>query len=765
MTRHAEHVPVIVGIGEFTQKGNAPAEGLEPLALAERSVRLALQDAGTDLLPLVDSLRVVSQVTWAYEDLAGLLAERLGLHGVRAMNGPVGGESPVRLLVDAAAEIASGRARATLLCGAEALRTLGQSMADGAAPAHWTPPHAGTSTPQAEDFVTEQAAHYGLLLPLDVYPLYENALRAAWGQSFEEAQAESGLIWSNMALVAKNNPHAWSGRAMAPLEVVTPGPDNRPVSFPYQKFMVANLSVNQASAVLLTSLAAARAAGIPEERLVYVWGGAGANEPKDVLARDRFDHAPAMAAVLRGTLARHGLSAAEVELHEIYSCFPCVPKMARRTLGLPADAPMTVAGGLTFFGGPGNNYMTHAATAMVRALRAGQGRHGLLYGNGEFVTKHHAAIVSRLPPPQGVSIANDDLQAQVQAAYGAVPVVDEDYEGPCIVESFLLRHDATGRPDRGTVVGRTPDGRRVLARVTEDETQVLAWLATGDADPVGKPGQVFRRGDGWTHFAFERPAQVEPPAVRFEKVTPHIALVTIDRPQQRNAVNGAVARLLAQYVDRVEQDPEIRVAILTGSEGSFSAGADLTESRAGRGQDMVVGRKGFAGFVTAKRSKPWIAAVNGFALGGGTELALACDLAIAGENARFGLPEVARSLIAGAGGLVRLPRVLPQRVALELILTGRSIDARRAHALHLVNCVVADAAVVDEALKLANEIAANAPRAVSESLQIARRSVDEPEAVLHRAGIEAIRRLVATRDFIEGLSAFAEKRPPEWTGH
>jgi acetyl-CoA C-acetyltransferase len=438
--------------------------------------------------------------------------------------------------------------------------------------------------------------------------------------------------------------------------------------------------------------------------------------------------------------------------------------MARRMLGLAADASMTVTGGLTFFGGPGNNYMTHAATAMVRALRAGSGRHGLLYGNGEFVTKHHAAIVSRLPPPQGVTVGNDDLQPQVEAAYGSVPAVDETYEGPCTVESFLLRHDAKGLPDRGTVVGRTPGGLRVLGRVTGAEPEVLQWLARGDADPVGKTGHVFRRGDGWTHFALERPAQVEPPAVRFEKVAPHVVLVTIDRPQQRNAVNGAVARLLAQYVDQVENDPDIRVAILAGAGGSFCAGADLMESRAGRGQDLVVGRKGFAGFVTARRTKPWIAAVNGFALGGGTELVLACDLAIAGEDARFGLPEVSRSLIAGAGGLVRLPRVLPQRIALELILTGRAIDARQALSLHLVNRVVAGAAVIDEAVKLAGEIAANAPLAVRESLQIARRSAEEPEAALHRAGMEAIGRLVATRDFTEGLTAFAEKRPPEWTG-
>ena len=765
MTIDAHRIPVIVGVGEVTQKKiEALADCLEPLALIERSVRGALADANGFPVHEIDSIRVVGQVSWTYRDLAASLARCLELGPVRAINGPVGGESPVRLLVDAAADIAAGRASTTVVCGAEALRSLAMYQGAGLTPA-WSDPDPEARLPVAEDFVSDVAARYGLSLPLDIYPLYENALRARWSQTLAQAQSESGAIWARMSEVAAANPFAWSGKVRSAADVVTPAQDNRPVTFPYQKFMVANLMVNQGAAVLVTSLARARSAGIPDERMVYVWGGAGAHEPYDFLARERFDQAPAMDAVLDRVLQRHGLQPQDIECYELYSCFPCVPKLARRRLGLAADTQLTQAGGLTFFGGPGNNYMTHGVTAMVRALRDGRGVHGLLYGNGEFVTKHHAAIVSRHPPAELQWVSNDDLQRQVDAAVGAVPELLQAYEGPCTIETFQVRYDAKGQPDRGTVIARTPQGNRLLARVTEAESDVLAWLVSGAGEPVGLQGVAFARGDGWTHFAFEKPVQVDEPVVLFEMHGEHVAVVTINRPRQRNAINGAVARLLAQYVDRIEQDPGIRVAVLTGAgDEAFSAGADLMESRAGRGMDLVVGRKGFAGFVNAKRRKPWIAAVKGFALGGGTEIALACELVGAGSEARFGRRVVARSLIAGAGGVYRLCRTVPRRTALEMILTGTPVNAQRALELQLVNRVAPDKQVLWEALALAQRIAANAPLAVQESLLVARRSFDDTDERLARQSMEGIDRLMTTSDFREGLTAFAEKRDPIWQG-
>jgi enoyl-CoA hydratase/carnithine racemase len=256
-----------------------------------------------------------------------------------------------------------------------------------------------------------------------------------------------------------------------------------------------------------------------------------------------------------------------------------------------------------------------------------------------------------------------------------------------------------------------------------------------------------------------------PGAVLFEVLEPHIALVTINRPEARNAVNGAVAAGLQDAVERMESDPDLWVAILTGAgPQAFCAGADLKEISAGRGAALMTQKGGFAGFVRASRTKPWIAAARGHALAGGLELLLSCDLAVAAETANFGLPEVKRGLLAAAGGVFRLPRCIPQAIALEMIATGDPIPAARAAELGLINAVVPAAQVIAAALALARRIAVNAPIAVRESLGVARQAYDLTEAELWDATAAASGRVWATEDFKEGPRAFVEKRPPNWVG-
>ena len=254
-------------------------------------------------------------------------------------------------------------------------------------------------------------------------------------------------------------------------------------------------------------------------------------------------------------------------------------------------------------------------------------------------------------------------------------------------------------------------------------------------------------------------------AVLFEIVEPHIALVTINRPEARNAVNGAVAAGLEAAVQRVEADPSLWVAILTGSgPHAFCAGADLKEVSNGRGHTLATAAGGFAGFVRAQRSKLWIAAAQGHALAGGLELLLSCDLAVAADTANFGLPEVKRSLVAGAGGVFRLPRALPKAIALEMIATGDPIPASRAAHFGLVNAVVPAAEVIATALALARRVAVNAPIAVRESLGVARQAYDLAEPELWDLCGAAGRRVRETEDFKEGPRAFVEKRAPNWVG-
>ncbi len=253
--------------------------------------------------------------------------------------------------------------------------------------------------------------------------------------------------------------------------------------------------------------------------------------------------------------------------------------------------------------------------------------------------------------------------------------------------------------------------------------------------------------------------------VRYELRDEHTALVTLNRPAARNAVNADVANALEAIVDATEQDPTIRAVVLCSSHADvFCAGADLKEVSAGRGNKLATERGGFAGLVFARREKPWIAAVNGKALAGGCELVLACDMVVASARASFGLPEVLRGLVAGAGGLFRLPRALPPNIALEIITTALPIEAQRASQWGLVNRIVAPEQVIDEALLLASQIAANAPIAVRESLRVARAAFQHSEAEMRALTQEARATVMASNDFREGPLAFIEKRAPRWTG-
>lgn len=254
--------------------------------------------------------------------------------------------------------------------------------------------------------------------------------------------------------------------------------------------------------------------------------------------------------------------------------------------------------------------------------------------------------------------------------------------------------------------------------------------------------------------------------VLLERPAAHVALVTINRPDARNAIDGGVVTALRAIIAQTEADPDIRVVLLTGAgDKAFCAGADLKAVARGEA-DGILSRDagGFAGFVDSVRTRPWIAVVQGAALAGGCEIALACDMIVATDCATFGLPEVKRSLVAGAGGVYRLPRWLPRNVALELIATGHPIDAQRAFSLGLVNRVVPRAAVLETALALAASIAANAPVAVRESLAVARAVHAQDETALRALSDAALARVMASEDYREGPLAFIEKRAPKWQG-
>ncbi len=487
---------MIVGVGDVIDKVKDPLQACHPLQLLEASLRAADADAGGGWLHRIDSIDIVNQMSWPYADLPGLLCDAIGRpRGIRAIHGPVGGEAPLRHLQDLALRIMAGETSVGVVCGAEALGAVMRAAA-GRIELPWPAKDSQPAAPRTHPNPPE-GLKYGLRMPVDVYPLYENACRAQWGQSFDEAQDESAAIWSGFSRVAAENPHAWIREPQEPERIRTPGPDNRPIAWPYGKLMVANNAVNQSAAVIVTSLGAARAAGIADDRLVFVWDGCGADEPRSVLARDVYWRSPAQETVLARTLARNRLEGRRPDLNELYSCFPCVPKMARRTLGLGLEAgPFTVTGGLTFFGAPANAYMVHAATAMVRALRDGKGTTGLLYGQGEFVTKHHALVLGRGAPPDGVATAPHSVQEQADAARGTVPPLHEGYEGDGVVETYTVFFDRDGVPKQGVVIARNEAGERFLARIPGSDAATIARFTDPGHEPVGSAGTAIKAEDG-----------------------------------------------------------------------------------------------------------------------------------------------------------------------------------------------------------------------------------------------------------------------------
>jgi enoyl-CoA hydratase len=251
--------------------------------------------------------------------------------------------------------------------------------------------------------------------------------------------------------------------------------------------------------------------------------------------------------------------------------------------------------------------------------------------------------------------------------------------------------------------------------------------------------------------------------VRYE-TEGHLALITIDRPQARNSVNPEVARGLEAAIDNVEADDDVWVAIVTGSPPVFCAGADLKAIGAGRGAELATERGGFGGITRRQRSKPLIAAVEGAALAGGTEIVLSCDLVVAAEDSRFGLPEVKRGIIAAGGGLFRLGARIPLNVAMECAVTGDPIDAARAHAFGLVNDLCPSGEALDRARVLAGRIVANAPLAVRESRSILIECTGAAEEAAWRRTAEVNEVVMASADMQEGVAAFIEKRAPSWSG-
>jgi acetyl-CoA C-acetyltransferase len=444
---------------------------------------------------LIDGVDVVRSMTWAYDDLPGLVASAVGATPRRTEHSDVGGNKPVALVDRAAASIAMGAERAVLVCGGEARASSSAYQRQGVEPP-WPRTPGGPQRWPADAHSSERARRYGLGVPLIGYPLYENGLRARLGQSHAAAQRWSAELLADFSAVAAKNDAAWDPIERTVEEIETVTPPNRMLFFPYPLLMVAQPMTDQAAAVVVTSLGAARDAGVPDGHVVHVWGGAGSADTKDLLARTDYSRSPAMAWALEQTLAGAGVTGSDLDVVDLYSCYPVVPKLALEILGLRAGVPRTTTGGLNAFGAPANNYSMHAVVSMVNVLR-NEGRLGLVYGNGETVTKHHAILLATEAHEHGFVGAPEPLPSPAPDG----PAVADHVEGTAIVETYTVEFGRDGGAVKGYVVARTPDGTRFAAHAYDPAT--LARLVATVAEPIGLAGVARPGDDGLNRFELQ----------------------------------------------------------------------------------------------------------------------------------------------------------------------------------------------------------------------------------------------------------------------
>jgi acetyl-CoA C-acetyltransferase len=752
------HTPVVVGVGQVVQR--EPDASNDPVALAAQALRAAAVDSGVgdDLLRAADAVYAIPSASWTYRDQAALVAEAVGASpSERAQSTPYGGDGSQLLVNEAAAAVASGRSRIVLVAGAEAGSTLAALQKDGGSP-QW-PVQADDAAPDRVVGVDRVANNevetaVGLGAPVFMYALIESAVRRRRGHDVPTHRRAVAELWSRMSAIAARNPYAWSPTEVGADELATATPANRAVSEPYNKLLCANLQVDLASGIVVTSVAAAQAAGVPQDRWVFVLAGASAHDEWFVSERADLSRSPAIRAAGRAALDHAGLTIEDVAHVDLYSCFPSAVQIAADALDLPVDdpqRPLSVTGGLTFAGGPGNAYGSHAIATMVPILRADPTSTGLSTSLGWYATKHAVGLYSATPP---------------QTAYAHLrPIVERPparralrtYVGDVVVEAATVPYDREGRPEAAVLSTLTPDGDRVLVR-TDDAA--IVELAV-DGDPIGR---TLRLADGGITLLRRKVAALpEPPAapVHLER-DGAVAVVTLDRPEVRNAIDGRAATALEQAIDDAEGDDRVRVIVLTGAGGTFCAGMDL--KAAARGDVPVTERRGPLGLTGRPPRKPLVVAVEGSALAGGCELALAADLIVAADDAAFGVPEVRRGLLAAAGGVMRLRDRLPRNIAMELTLTGDPMSARRLAELGLVNRVTPPGGALAAALELAHRIAANAPLSVLVGKQLVDAAPAwHPDEAFERQSVMASP-VIMSDDAREGVLAFAEGRDPVWTG-
>jgi acetyl-CoA C-acetyltransferase len=500
--------PVIIGVGEASERIDAPDyQALSPVALAAAAAAEALDDAGAEqsLAQHIDLIAAIRQFEVSgpnavapfgrADNFPRAVAARIGADPGRAILEPVGGQGPQHLVNELAQAIAAGDVGMALICGSEAISTVRHLTSKGET-RDWAETVGGELDDRGfgDPLLTRDIAQHGARTPISVYAMFENARRARLGLSRADYALEMGRLFAPFTQVAAENPHAMSREIYTPEDLATVTGPNRLTSDPFPRRMVARDQANQGAAVLITSVAMAREMGVPEEKLVYLHGGADVKE-RSPIERDDWSSSPASVLAAKRAIELAGKDIGGIDVFDFYSCFPIAVFNVRDGLGIAADdaRALTVTGGLPFFGGAGNNYSMHAIASMVRGLRDWPGAFGLVAANGGFLSKYSVGIYSTTPPQQWTPFDSHDLQAQVDA--WPAPPLAPGASGPGIIETYTI--DYAGPAPKGVAIGRMVEGgARFVAMTDPDDPAIVQAMIA--ADPLGAAVTLAANAAGLT---------------------------------------------------------------------------------------------------------------------------------------------------------------------------------------------------------------------------------------------------------------------------
>jgi acetyl-CoA C-acetyltransferase len=497
--------PVIIGVGQYAERIGEPGyRTLSPMDLAGEALKQAIADCGADVAGKLDTVAAIRQFEISTPNATApfggsdnpprSIARRAGCDPDRAILEVVGGQGPQKLVGELAAEIAEGRCGMAAIVGSEAISTALALMKSGDT-ADWSEEVGGEIEDRGfgmRGLLDKTLIAHGLVTPISLYALFENARRAARGASLDAYRHEMGELFAPFTEVAAANPYAAAPIAHSAGDLARVTERNRIVAEPFPRMMVARDQVNQAAAIILSSVEKAREAGIPEERWVYIHASADAKE-LSVLERPDLACSSASIAGVETALETAGIGIADIGYFDLYSCFPIAVSNIADAFGIAPDDPrgLTLTGGLPFFGGAGNNYSAHAIAEAVARLRDDPDGYALVGANGGFMSKYSTGIYSRRP----ASWEGRRRWRTVPECEDKATVIDS-YSGSAVVESYTVIPSASG--DRGAIVGRAETGERFVA-VPNDESG-LARLREGE--PFGRRISVTAGEDRRNSFVF-----------------------------------------------------------------------------------------------------------------------------------------------------------------------------------------------------------------------------------------------------------------------